>query len=196
MGTKALALCGSPRPHGNTEVYLEAALAVLGRHGIDTELVSLGDTPILSCRACYACWESSDRVCQVRGDGFHEILEKMVSTDALLVGSPVHYSAVHPGVWSVLVRAGFPGMRGHPDSGLRPFSRKIGAPFTVARRAGHNTALSQLLLWFFINEFVVPGASYWTVGVARSSGDAHADAEGIGTARRLGENIAWLLQSV
>ncbi len=141
---KALALCGSPRPRANTEVYLEAALDVLEGHVVDTELVTLEDTPILSCRACYVCWESSERVCQVQGDGFHELYRKMLSADALLVGSPVHYSAVHPGVWSV----------------------------------------------------IVAGATYWTVGVARSSGDAQADEEGIGTARRLGENVAWLLESV
>ncbi len=193
---KALALCGSPRRHGNTAIYLEAVLDALKEHGVQAQLVSLADTPILNCRACYACWESDSRVCQVQGDGFHEIYDEMLSADALLVGSPVHYGFVHPAVWSVLVRAGFPGMKGHPDSAPRPFVRKIGAPITVARRAGQNTAFAQLLLWFFINEFIVPGSIYWGVGVARAPGDARTDAEGERTARRIGENIAWLLQKV
>ena len=189
----AVALCGSPRLHGNTEVYLNAALGALKEHGIHTELVSLADTQILSCRACYACWESRERVCQLKGDSFGAIYEAMLGADALLVGSPVHYGAVHPNVWSVLVRAGFPWMKGHPHSAPRPFARKIGAPITVARRAGHNTAFAQLLMWFFINEFIVPGSTYWSVGVARAPGDATHDDEGIATARRVGENIAWLL---
>lgn len=196
MTAKALALCGSPRIQSNTEAYLNAALDALQDSGVETELFSLADADILSCRACYACWESDTPVCQRTGDGFREIYDKMVSSDALLVGSPVHYGAVHPSVWSVLVRAGFPGMKGHPNSGPRPFARKIGAPITVARRAGQNTAFAQLLLWFFINEFIVPGSIYWTVGVARSSGDACNDAEGIATARRMGENISWLLAKI
>lgn len=196
MALKALALCGSPRNPSNTAAYLGAALEVLQQGGVQTELVSLADAEILSCRACYACWESEDRVCQRAGDGFREIYDKMVRADALLVGSPVHYGAVHPSIWSVLVRAGFPGMKGHPSSGPRPFSRKIGAPITVARRAGQNTAFEQLLCWFFINEFIVPGSTYWSVGVARSVGDAARDAEGLATARRLGENIRWLLAKI
>jgi multimeric flavodoxin WrbA len=196
VNPKVLALCGSPRPGGNTESYLNAALDVLRNHGMETELVALHDKTIASCRACYQCWHSGQGVCQLTGDDFHDIYAKMVAADVLLVGSPVHYSAVHPDLWSVLVRAGFPGMAGHPHSAPRPFSRKIGGPITVARRAGHNFAFAQLLLWFYINEFIVPGSIYWTVGVARSPGDAALDREGIDTAKRFAENIAWLFGKI
>ncbi len=196
MNAKALALCGSPRPNGNTAVYLEAALSVLSDCGVQTELLTLHDKTIGSCRACYECWRTGRGVCQMAGDDFHDLYPKMVAADALLVGSAVHYSAVYPELWSLLVRAGFPGMVGHPHSPPRPFSRKVGGPVTVARRAGHNFAFAQLLLWFHINEFVVPGSIYWTVGVARSVGDAEEDREGIMTAQRFGENVAWLLARV
>jgi multimeric flavodoxin WrbA len=191
---RAVALCGSPRPGGNTEAYLETALAVLRGHGIATELVLLRNKMIHSCRGCYACWQGDERVCRVEDDDFREVFDKMVSADALIVGSPVHYSAVHPDLWSVLVRAGFPSMANHPHSAPRPFSRKIGGAITVARRAGHNFALAQLLLWFSINGFVVPGSIYWTVGVARSPGDAEKDAEGIETVTRFAESVAWLVE--
>jgi len=190
----ALALCGSPRPNGNTHAYLAIALGVLQDRGMVTELVTLHDKTITSCRACYQCWEERQGSCQRTGDDFGEIYAKMVAADVLVVGSPVHYSAVHPDLWSVLVRAGFPGMAGHPRSGPRPFAHKIGGPITVARRAGHNFALAQLLLWFHINEFIVPGATYWTVGVARARGDAAGDQEGMETVTRFAENVAWLVQ--
>jgi multimeric flavodoxin WrbA len=195
MEPKALALCGSPRATGNTEIYLQAALGTLRERGVQTELISLHDKTIHSCRACYACWKGRTGVCCVDDDDFPAIYERMLDADALIVGSPVHYSAVHPDLWSVLVRAGFPGMVDHPHSPPRPFARKIGGPFTVARRAGHNVALAQLLLWFHINEFIIPGSIYWPVGVARSPGDAEADQEGLETAKRFAENIAWLLAS-
>jgi multimeric flavodoxin WrbA len=194
MSAKALALSGSPRAGSNTETYLRAALDVLGGHGVDTELVTLRGKTIRGCQACYACWRQGDGVCQIADDDFRPVFEKMLATDALIVGSPVHYSAVHPDLWSVLVRAGFPAMAGHPHSPPRPFARKIGGPITVARRAGQNFALAQLLLWFNINGFVVPGSIYWPVGVARSVGDAAKDAEGIETAVQFAENVAWLLE--
>ena len=190
----AIAICGSPRAGSNTRTYLEAALGTLADGGIQTELVALEGRDIRSCKACYACWRSDEAICQLEGDDFREIYRKMVEADAIIVGSPVHYGAVHPDVWSVLVRAGFPGMVGHPDSPPRPFSRKIGGPITVARRAGQNSALAQLLLWFHINEFIVPGSVYWTVGVARSVGDAGSDTEGLLTVRRFAQNVAWLLE--
>lgn len=194
MSAQALAICGSPRVDGNTAGYLDAAMGALRDHGISTESVALHNKTIQSCQACYACWNATPRVCQLTGDDFHDIYDKMLKADAILVGSPVHYSSVHPDVWSLLVRAGFPGMAGHPRSAPRPFARKIGGPITVARRAGQNFALAQLLLWFNINEFVVPGATYWPIGVARSVGDAAKDEEGLQTAIRFGENVAWLLE--
>ncbi|MEW5826902.1 MAG: flavodoxin family protein [Candidatus Bipolaricaulota bacterium] len=191
---KALAICGSPRAGSNTEAYLKAALGVLADHGVATELVLLRGKRIQSCRACYACWRPGAGVCQIQDDDFPEIRDKMLAADALIVGSPVHYSAVHADLWSVLVRAGFPGMAGHPNSPPRPFARKIGGPITVARRAGQNMALAQLLLWFNINGFVVPGSIYWPIGVARSVGDAEKDTEGMRTAEQFAENVAWLLR--
>jgi multimeric flavodoxin WrbA len=194
MSARALALCGSPRAGSNTQTYLEAALEVLGEHGVETELIALRGKTIHSCKACYACWRQGGDICQMADDDFRPIFEKMLSADALIVGSPVHYSAVHPDLWSVLVRAGFPGMAGHPHSAPRPFARKVGGPITVARRAGQNFALAQLLLWFNINGFIVPGSIYWPVGVARSVGDAAKDTEGIETAVAFAENVAWLLE--
>jgi multimeric flavodoxin WrbA len=50
--------------------------------------------------------------------------------------------------------------------------------------------------FFFINDMVVPGSTYWNVGIARAIGDAEADEEGLKTMRRLGENICWLLEKL
>ena len=43
---------------------------------------------------------------------------------------------------------------------------------------------------------IVPGSSYWNVGVARDKGDAEKDEEGIRTMRTLGQNMAWLLKKL
>ena len=38
---KVIAICGSPRPRGNTWHLLQEAIKVLTRQGIDTEYISL-----------------------------------------------------------------------------------------------------------------------------------------------------------
>ncbi len=191
---KALGISGSPRKASNTEAYLRAALETLEENGVETELVTLVDKRINPCKACYMCWQAKSYECQQRGDDFHALFERMVAADAIILGSPVHYSAVYPSLWSLLVRASFPGIRNHPKSGPRLFDRKIGGPITVARRAGQNFALAQLLLWFNLNNFVIPGSMYWNVGVARTVGDAAKDEEGMDIVKQFAENVAWLLE--
>ena len=43
---------------------------------------------------------------------------------------------------------------------------------------------------------IIPGSSYWNVGVGREKGDVEKDGEGLRTMRVLGENMAWLLENV
>ena len=43
---------------------------------------------------------------------------------------------------------------------------------------------------------IVPGSSYWNVGIGREAGEVQADAEGLGTMRTLGQNMAWLLKKL
>ena len=175
---KALLISGSPREKSNTEAYLRVALQTLEERGVETELITLVDKTINPCKACYMCWQAKSYECQQWEDGFHPLFARMVAAGAIIVGSLVHYSAVHPSLWSLLVRASFPGIRNHPHSGPRLFDRKISGPITVARRAVQNFALAQLLLWFNLNNFVIPGSVYWNVGVARSTGDAAKDDKG------------------
>jgi hypothetical protein len=43
---------------------------------------------------------------------------------------------------------------------------------------------------------IIPGSSYWNVGIGRESGEVMNDAEGIQTIRTLGMNMAWLLKNI
>jgi len=195
---KAVAIGGSPRENSNTEFYLKVALDTLKKEDIDTELILLSDKTIYSCIADYKCWEKKSGECELRGDDFHGVYKKMVDADAIIVGSPTHYGAPHPKLWSLLVRAGFPHMAGFydPDYKPGPFSRKVGAPITVARRTGATHSFAQLLLWFYINDFIIPGNIYWNVGMARAIGDAQKDEEGIREITNFAKNVAWTLKKI
>ena len=43
---------------------------------------------------------------------------------------------------------------------------------------------------------VVPGSSYWNVGIGRAPGEVNADEEGMQTMRDLGNAMAWLLKKI
>ncbi len=43
---------------------------------------------------------------------------------------------------------------------------------------------------------IVPGSSYWNMGIGREIGDVDNDEEGIRNMKNLGENMAWLLEKI
>jgi hypothetical protein len=43
---------------------------------------------------------------------------------------------------------------------------------------------------------IVPGSSYWNIGIGRNIGEVEKDEEGIGIMRDLGENMAWLMKKI
>ncbi len=195
---KAIGICGSPRQNSNTEYYLKVALDTLAGEGVETELVLLADKTINACKADYACWQAKKNECEQRGDDFHEIYHRFIAADAVILGTPTHFAAPYPKLWSFLTRAGFPNMAGfyEPDFKPGPLSRKIGAPLAVDRRTGASNAFSQLLMWLYINDFIIPGNIYWNIGRARAIGDAASDTEGLNEIRHLAHNIAWTLRKI
>ena len=49
---KVLLVNGSPHPHGCTDVALSEVAMQLGKHGIETEMLWLGNEAIHGCIAC------------------------------------------------------------------------------------------------------------------------------------------------
>jgi multimeric flavodoxin WrbA len=184
---RAIAVCGSPRKDGNTEVLLRRCLDGLGSRGIEGELVTLRGKTIEPCRACGVCAQRKDGTCGIVGDDFPPVFEAMRAADIIVVGSPVYFGSATPNLMALLDRAGYVSRQ---NGGF--FTRKLGGPIAVARRAGHNFTFAQLLYWYMINDMVVPGSSYWNVALAREPGEVANDREGLATIDRFAENLAWL----
>jgi len=184
---RAIAISGSPRKGGNTETLLRHCLDALAKHGVSGELISLRDKTIKGCRACELCRKNKDRRCSTRDDDFHPVFEAMVAADIIVVGSPVYFGSATPEMMALLDRAGYVS---RSNGGL--FTRKLGGPVAIARRAGHNFTYAQLCFWFMINDMIVPGSSYWNVGLARTTGEIGNDKEALATIERFAENLAWL----
>ena len=188
---KVVGISGSLRPQSNTLYYVKKALGVFEAQGIQTELVSLQGKEIKHCTGCYDCTKQGR--CTIEGDDFDEILEKMRAAEGLILGSPVYLSSVVPQMMALLSRATFVAYWNN-----KFLSGKVGGPITVARRAGHNMAFSQLLLWFFINGLIVPGSTYWNVATAGTGGarDAEKDTEAIQTVTNFAQNMAKLMKKL
>ena len=185
---KVLGIVGSPRKGGNTERLVTEALAVAGGEGLETELVRLSGLSIQGCDGCQACRKL--KRCVVKDD-FQQVYDRMVAADAIIVGSPVYFSSPTPNVLALLHRAGYvAGAAG------RPFERKVGGPITVARRAGQNFALAQMMFFFLHQGMIVPGSTYWNIAIGREPGDVDADEEGIKTVRNFAANVVWLLRKL
>jgi hypothetical protein len=43
---------------------------------------------------------------------------------------------------------------------------------------------------------IIPGSSYWNLGIGRDPGEVQKDSEGLGTMKTLGQNMAWLLKKI
>lgn len=184
---KAVCICGSPRKNGNTEFLLQSCADRLEQGGVSTKLIRLSGKSIKGCIACNMCRERQDGTCAIKNDDFHEIFEVMREADILVVGSPVYFGSATPEMMALLDRAGYVSR-----SNGNFFTRKIGGPITVARRAGQNFTYAQLLYWFTINDMIVAGSSYWNVAVGRDIGDVQKDEEGIRTVERFADNLVWL----
>lgn len=188
---KVVAFNGSPRKTGNTNMLINAVLEELRKEGIETEVVQMAGRPIHGCRACYRCLTNQDRRCSVNDDALNEYLAKAIEADGIILGSPTFHGDITPELKALIDRAG---MVSKANGTL--LRRKVGAAVVPVRRAGSVQAIHAINNLFLMNEMIVPGSSYWNMAIGMEKGDVAKDAEGMGTMRTLGQNMAWLLKKL
>ena len=188
---KVIAFNGSARKEGNTAILLNLVLDELKAEGIETELYSLAGKPVQGCIACFKCFEKKNKRCNVEKDIINECIQKMVEADGILLGSPTYFADVSASMKALIERCG---MVGRANSDL--YKRKVGAAVVAVRRAGAIHVFNSLNYFFTINEMIIPGSSYWNIGMGRQPGEVSADAEGVQTMKNLGKSMAWLLKKI
>jgi len=188
---KIVAFNGSPRENGNTNILLNTVMGEISKEGIDTEIVQMGKQSLHGCIACGKCKENKDNKCVISSDKLNEYLEKMIESDGIILGSPVYFSDVTSNIKSLMDRAGYVA-RANGDL----LKHKLGAGVVAVRRAGAIHTFDTLNHFFLINHMIVPGSSYWNIGIGRDVGDVNNDSEGLQTMVNLGKNMAWLLKKI
>ncbi|MDU0457518.1 MAG: flavodoxin family protein [Geobacteraceae bacterium] len=188
---KVVAFNGSPNKEGNTWQALKMVTVELESQGIETEIVHVGNKAIRGCAACYQCVKKKNEQCALPGDEVNEWVQKMKGADGIILGSPVHYSAIGGTMKSFLDRAFF--VTSVNDGMLR---HKVGAAVVAVRRSGGLPTFDQLNNFLNYSEMLIPTSNYWNVIHGRVPGEVAHDIEGLQIMRVLGKNMAWLMKLV
>jgi multimeric flavodoxin WrbA len=185
---KTLLISGSPKPDGNTAQLMGECAKVIQEQGVEAEVISFAGMKIESCTACGKCSETGK--CDIQ-DGLNEIIEKVRSAQGLIVGSPVYFGTARGDVMAALQRIGYVSRKS--DQFL---SGKVGGAVAVARRGGQTFTLQEMLMFFLINDMIVPGSTYWNMVFGRLPGEVWKDQEGIDTIRHFAANVANLVRKL
>ncbi len=188
---KVIAFNGSPNKEGNTYHGLKLVTAELEKEGIETEIIHVGNKAIRGCLACGQCAKNQSETCSTSNDQVNEWIQKMKAADGILLGSPVHYSAIAGTMKSFLDRAFY--VAGVNNGMLR---HKVGASVVAVRRSGGLPTFNQLNNYLNYSEMLIPTSNYWNVIHGATPGEALQDEEGVQIMRILGKNMAWLLKLV
>ena len=184
---KALAINGSPRKGGNTEILLRKALEPIAEEGHETEYIQVGGTRIRGCTSCGTCGKTKNRRCVFDDDVFNATFAKMAEADAILIGSPSYFADRTSETKALIDRAGYVALA---NGGV--LRRKIGAAVVAERRGGAVHVMDSINHLFLMNEMIVPGSTYWNFGMGAAAGAVLSDEEGLLNMKNLGEQIAWL----
>lgn len=185
---RVLAFNASPKPDGNTAILLDTVLSGLRKEGIETEMIHIGGRPLRGCTACGQCAKTMDARCALPDDGVNGWIARIREADGILLGTPTYFADVTSEMKAFIDRVGY--VCRANDNLLR---HKVGAAVVAVRRCGSIHAFDTINHFFLIAQMIVPGSSYWNMGIGRNPGEVASDEEGIRTMETLGQNMAWLL---
>ena len=188
---KVVAFNGSARKDGNTAILIRRVLQELEAEGIETELIELAGQQIHGCTACGTCQKIKNKECKIVNDNVNLYIQKMAQADGIILGSPTYFSMMSPELKALIDRAGY--VTRANDHLLK---RKVGAAVVAVRRAGGIPTFDAINHFFLISQMIIPGSSYWNVGVGLKKGEVANDEEGLETMATLGKNMSWLIKKL
>jgi multimeric flavodoxin WrbA len=83
-----LAVVGSPRKNGNTDILVSTIAEGARAGGMDVDIIRLGGLDVRECDGCHACWRG--RPCS-KDDDMRRLYPKIAAADVVLFGTPVYW---------------------------------------------------------------------------------------------------------
>ena len=163
---KVLLINGSRRAKGCTYTALGVIGDELAARGVDSEMVHVTD------------------------EGAEDLALDLVNTcDAMVIGSPVYYASPSGEVELFLDHL-------FGRASYAQLAHKPCAVVATARRAGTTATLDALAKYPTIAEMPLVSSSYWCEVHGNTPEEVLRDEEGVSTMRRLGQNMAWMLECI
>lgn len=85
---KLLAVVGSPRPNGNTDILLSQIAAGARAGGAEVDVIRLGRLEVAECDGCHACWRGRDCT---KDDDMRLLYPRIADADVIVFGTPVYW---------------------------------------------------------------------------------------------------------
>ena len=98
---KLLAILGSPRRGGNSEILLDKALEGARSEGNQTEKIVLNELKFVACQECAGCAKTGRCVI---GDDMQLIYEKIDEAQVLILASPIFFGSLTAQVKAMIDR--------------------------------------------------------------------------------------------
>lgn len=152
-GMRMTVFNGSPRKNGSDARILEEAVRTAEGMGYECETIDVYSLGIGGCRACMACKKTGSCV---QKDGMNEVLEKIRSSDIIVLASPIYFGA-EAGPMKILMDRMYP-MVGTHDGSQKPdvgSLKKVNVLLTCADPKGAMTYGS--ILSRYVSSFKIMG---------------------------------------
>jgi multimeric flavodoxin WrbA len=183
---KILAIVGSPRPGGNTSYLVDQALQEAAAHGFETEKIILTKYRVNPCLGHEKC--ASFSACR-QDDDAPWILDKFITADAVILGSPVYYYNMTAQMKAFVDRNYF--LYTH---GISPRALCAGL-IVIGGGAGIEHTIRALRRFLKLSADIPDDRIVTLTGYADKPGEVKSNPSLIEEARKLGGRLAEILAS-
>ncbi|RUM47764.1 MAG: flavodoxin family protein [Hyperthermus sp.] len=188
MRVRVLGINGSPRKYGNSARMLLVALHAARRLGASTTIIHLYDYKIAPCQGCYSdspleCYFPKHGCPILRGeDEFKRLAEAILSSDVILVSTPVYWFNVSGHLKTLIDRlTALENMIHHTGRSL--LEGKVAGLMAAGEEAGAAAALSWLALTFNMMGVHIPA---WGTAYYHGRGDVLESKEAVNDSYNVG----------
>ena len=181
---KIMAIVGSPRPKGNTDLLIDQALEEAASRGAETEKIILSQYRVNPCLGHQNC--SSFEKCK-QDDDIPWILEKFRGAEGIILGSPVYYYGITAQMKAFIDRNYF--LARH---GVRLSARCVGL-VVVAGGGGIDQTVRALRRYIKLATEMPDEKIFIVTGYASQPGDVEGNPSLLEEARKMGTQMVEIL---
>ncbi|SBT43353.1 flavodoxin family protein [Micromonospora auratinigra] len=182
-----LAINGSERAGGNTDLAVEYAGRLIAERGVTLRTIRLREHRISPCSPCGDC-NSRTAPCRL-DDDVPALVEQMTRADGLIYAAPVHGFGLAHLMQIFIERAGVGYLRF-----ARPLADKVGGIIVTGRRYSDSSVHNQIVNNLLLNRMILVGSGFPVLLRNTTGTPALTDVEGIDALERMVHRMVDMVQ--